>query len=285
MSKSAPFREYKESGTAPLINIIGLLSSAFVISTVLGLIYNLIMWIIPLIYFNVLVVFVYGYFIAYISRYLNIVFKIRNKKISILITFIFSLMSIYLQWVSFIYIYSTENLHPFEDIRIMLDLLLQPETIVWSIIDINPYGTWEVGETTINGGILWFIWALEALLIIAIPLRLYLLFDIFPFSEKDNRWYKKRKIDKEFEYVSLRNHFLKSFYENPLEAINSMGKSDFRRHSNIYIYSDKNQRSYLIEIENVMVDSKSKKDYMEVLKPSHIDIQTVKKIQETFKII
>ena len=285
MSQSTPFRKYTESGIAPVVNVIGLFFTAIVFIFALSLLYNILIRFISFVYVNVIIIVGFGYSLAYLSRYLNIAFKIRSKKKSMIITGVITLLAMYIQWAIFMYVISVDDLAPWQDILIILDIFLNPYYIFSSLAELNQYGTWEVGKTAINGGILWFIWCLEALLIVAIPLRLYFLFDILPFSEKDNRWYKKRRIDKEFEYISLRSHFLKSFYESPIETINSLGKPDYRRYSNIYIYSDKNHRSYLIEIENVMVDSKSKKDYMEVLPPSYIDHQTVKKIQETYKII
>jgi len=285
MTTTSPLRKYTESGIAPPLNILGLLIVALAASLALGFVYNVLIQFISFVYVNVLILFGFGYALGYLSRWLNLLFKIRSKKISIIITAIISILTVYIQWACFMYIYFTEDLTPFQDIEAILRILSQPNLLIETIIEINTYGTWIISETPINGSILWWIWLGEALLLIAIPLRLYMLFDIIPFSEADNRWYKKNKIDKEFEYIVLRKDFIKSFAENPVESLRDLGKADPLRYSNVYIYSDKNMRSFLIEIENVTVDRKARKDYLEVLPPSHIRIEEIKQLETSFNIV
>jgi hypothetical protein len=285
MISTSSLRKYTESGIAPPLNIVGLLILAIVSSLALGFVYNVLIRFISFIYVNVIILFGFGYTLAYLSRGLNLLFKIRSKKISMLITAAIGILSIYIQWVCFVYIFFVEDLAPIQDIQSILNFMVHPDFLINSIMEINEYGTWVIGETPINGTILWWIWLGEALLMIAIPLRLYMLFDVLPFSEADNRWYKKKKIDQQFEYILLRQNFLKSFAENPTESLKSLGKPDYNRYSNAYIYSDKNKRSFLIEIENVTVDSKANKDYFEVLPPSHIGLEEIKKLETSFNIV
>jgi hypothetical protein len=285
MATGSPLKKYTESGIAPPLNVAALILVAILVSLALGFAYNVLIQLISFVYVNVIIVFGFGYILGYVSRWLNLLFKIRSKKKSMLITAVIGVLAVYLQWCCFLYIYFTEDLSPIKDFESILGIISRPDLLVETMIEINQYGTWMFRDASINGTILWCIWLGEALLMIAIPLRLYLLFDVLPFSEADNRWYKKSKIDKEFEYILLRKDFLKLFAENPVEGLNSLGKPDYRRYSEVYIYSDKNRRSFLIAIDNVTVDPKGNKDYAEVLPPSQISMEKIRKIQTSFNIV
>ena len=76
MTSLKAFKKYTESGIVPPLNSIGLLFFAIVLFAILGFFYNIVMWFMPIVYLNAVVIFVYGYIIAHLSRYLNIVFKI-----------------------------------------------------------------------------------------------------------------------------------------------------------------------------------------------------------------
>jgi hypothetical protein len=285
MSTTSPLQKYVESGIAPPLNIAGLLVVAILASMVLGFVYNVLIWYISFVYVNVIIIFGYGYALGYLSRWLNLLFKIRSKKISILITAVIAILSIYIQWACFVYIYFVEDLKPIQDFEAILSMMLRPDLLIEIMLEINANGSWMIGKSVINGGMLWLIWIGEALLMLAIPLRLYVQFDVLPFSEADNRWYKKNKINENFEYILLRQNFIKDFAEDPVKGLKSLGKPDPLRYSTVYIYSDKNMRSFLVEIENVTIDYKSRKDYTEILPPSHISVEEVKKLETSFYIV
>ncbi|MEQ6124225.1 hypothetical protein AAON49_08505 [Pseudotenacibaculum sp. MALMAid0570] len=278
------FKKYEESGTAPVLNLLLAFISSLLIISFFSFIYNILLTLSPIVYLNVLLVVGLGYCIAYTVRYLCLAFKIRNQRICFLATGIISLIIIYIQWVLFIYIYLANEINPLQDISIILELFISPDIIFNDIIQINSIGTWEIRSTIINGPILWCVWITEAVILILVPLRIYNLFEVIPFSEIDNKWYKKVKIDQEFEYITLRNHFLESLYSNPSKALMNLSKPDPYRYSNVYIYYDKNRISFLIEIENVSIDKNSKKDYIEVLAPSHIESHHIKEIKENFNL-
>lgn len=285
MTTTSSFKKYTESGIAPPLNILGILILAVAGSFVLGFLYNILIRFISFIYINVLVVFAFGYVLAYMSRGLNILFKIRSKTKAMFITAAIAILAVYIQWACFVYIFFVEDLSPIQDFKSIVNIIIHPELLVQLMPEINEFGTWTVSKTSINGGILWWLWLGEALLLIAIPLRLYMQFEIMPFSEADNRWYKKNRIDKDFEYIHLRRDFLELFAKSPVEGLNSLGKHDYSRYSRFYIYSDKNMRSFLIEIENVKLDHKGRKDYSEILPPSHIAFDQIKQIQTSFNIV
>tara|TARA_R110002073_G_scaffold8207_5_gene45817 strand:+ start:28673 stop:29533 length:861 start_codon:yes stop_codon:yes gene_type:complete len=278
------FKKYKESGVAPSLNLIAIFSISFVVMFILTFIYSLLITFIPIIYFNIVLVVGFGYVVAYCSRYLNIFFKIRNRIISIALTGIIAVSAIYLQWVFYLYIISGDNINPIDDISIIIDLIINPSLFLDILIELNHFGAWEIGSSTINGSALWFIWLGEALIILLTSLKIYSQFDIKPFSEKDNEWYKAKKVFFDFEYIHLRQTFLESFYVNPAEALASLEKGNGTRQSNVYIFSSKNKSFFLISIENSIVNSKGRKEFSEVLEPCYLDRNHLTTIKEKFAV-
>ena len=283
MSQFNLFRKYTESKTAPFLNLVSFFFTGLIVISVLSFIYSCLITLIPTIYFNVVIVFAFGYTIAYASRYLNLLFKIRHRMMSILMTGVLSLFAVYLQWVMYLYIISND-IKPLQDFSFILELIFRPDFIFYDMNELNKVGAWEIGSTIINGTELWLIWLTEALLIISIPLRLYSLFDVLPFSEKGNQWYKKKTIITDFEYILLKQTFLESFYQNSIESLTKLDKGNGIRYSKINVFSDKNKVSFLISIENVSVDSKGQKEFSDVLEPSYIDRNYYNKLNEEFKI-
>jgi hypothetical protein len=278
------FKKHQESGIAPPINLSFIFIIGICIMFFLGFFYSALITLIPIIYFNIVILIGFSYTIAYTSYYLNIVFKIRDKTSSMIMTTVLALFATYFQWVFYLYIISSENVTPLNDVSYILDLLLNPTYLIEFIIELNGTGAWEIGDLNINGAELWIIWLGEILITLGISLRIYYNFNIKPFSEKDNQWYNKTKIDTDFEFINLKKTFLEEFYKNPVVALNSLKKGNGTRQSNVYIFSSKNQNSFLISIENSIVNKKGRKEYSEVLEPCSLNKNHLIGIKEKFTI-
>jgi len=200
-------------------------------------------------------------------------------------TTILALFATYFQWVFYLYILSSENITPLNDVSYIVDLLLDPMYLIEFINELNKIGAWDIGDVTINGSELWLIWLGEALITLGISLRIYYSFDMKPFSEEDNQWYNKTKINTDFEFINLKKTFLEEFYKNPIVTLNSLKKGDGTRQSNVYVFSSKSQNMFLISIENSIVNKKGRKEYSEVLKPCFLNRNHLIEIKEKFTIV
>ena len=278
------FKKYQISGKAPIINLAILFLFGICIMLLLGFLYSSLITIIPIIYFNVFVLFGFSYIIAHICHYLNVTFKIRNKIASMIITAILALIATYFQWVFYLYIISSENITPFNDASYIMDLLLDTGYVIDFIIDLNKVGAWEIGSVTYSGTTLWLFWLGEVILTLGISLKVYYGFDLKPFSEKDNQWYDISKINTDFEFIHIKKNFLEDFYKNPVEALNSLKKGNGTRQSNVYIFSSKSQNTFLISIENSVVNNKGRKESFEVLEPCFLDRTHLREIKENYKV-
>jgi len=276
------FKKYQISGKAPVTDLSIIFLSGICIMFLLGFLYSCLTTIITIIYFNVFVLFGFSFAIAHISHFLNVTFKIRNKIAAMIITAILSLFATYFQWTFFIYVITFESITPINDLSYIIDLLLDPIYFIDFIIELNSIGAWEIDSVTYTGSSLWLIWLGEVTLTLAISLKIYHKFELKPFSEKDNQWFDKTKILTDFEFIHLKRTFLEDFYKNPAEALMSLKKGNGTRQSNVYIFSTKSQNTFLISIENSIVNKNGRKEPFNVLEPSILNRNHLTSIKEKF---
>lgn len=277
-------KRYEISGKAPTLNLGFIFIIGIFIMFLLGLLYSCLTTFIPIPYFNIFVLLGFSYAIAHIGYFLSNTFKIRNKVASMVITTILALFATYFQWGFFIYIISSEKITPFNDLSYIIDLLLDIRYLIDIIIELNSVGVWEIDSVIYTGTSLWLIWSGEVLLTLILSLRIYHKFALKPFSEKDNQWFHKAKILTDFEYIHLKRTFLDGFYNNPVDALMSLEKGNGIRQSNVYIFSSKSQDTFLISIENSIVNNKGRKEYTEILEPCFLNRNQLIGIKEKFTI-
>ncbi len=288
---SQPTFFYKESGNASPLSISLSISSSLFIILFFSFFYSLLITYMPIVYFNFLIVAAYGFLVSFTSRASNTFFKIRNRKKTILITVALSILAVYFQWVSYIFVISFEDLNPtllFEESTYFFKLLFRPDIIVTAMLDISKVGLWSLGFSNgpaLNGIILWIIWLSEAAIIIFITINNYLNFENIPFSEIDNKWFKKEFIDFDFEHIAFKKKFVEELLENPSEIITSLKRGDGLRHSKISIFSSETESKSLITIDNIIVTQrgKGKKDITKVLEHCYIDNLHLSKLKGKFR--
>jgi hypothetical protein len=277
---------YTESGIAPLINIFFCFVISCVVIVPISYFYSLLITYMPFIYLNLVIVILYGYTISLIVNTFSRFFKIRNKKKTIALTLLVGLVAIYEQWISYLYIITSEDVTLFFDIKTYFGMLLRPDYLFFEIIELNKFGAWELFSILFKGSTLWIIWVLEILMTLFASYFGIINTKNPPFSENDNNWYKKHTLDSDFEPIKLKNNFIEEYEKNPFIAICSLGKSDFTRYSKIYIYSSASETRNLISIENVLVTEKGsgKKEFNEILAPHYIDNNYMIQLKQNFRL-
>ncbi|WP_272149495.1 hypothetical protein [Tenacibaculum aiptasiae] len=275
---------YNESGEAPIINLSLVLIFGILITLFASYFYSLIVTFMPLIYFNFILGLVFGYSISQISYLLNRVFKIRNRKKSIIITLTLAILGVYFQWVSYFYIISVEEVKLVIDTNFFIQILTRPDLLIENIIILNKTGSWELFGFLIKNFSLSIIWILEATIIILMAYSGYKNINIEPFSESTNKWYKKLYIDKDFEQIHLKKDFIEHFNNSVFDTINSLKYGNANRYSRIYIYYLKSETRSLISIENVLIshNDNGKKEVTEILPPCYIGMDTISQLKKEF---
>tara|TARA_B110000091_G_scaffold214451_1_gene268000 strand:- start:1295 stop:2194 length:900 start_codon:yes stop_codon:yes gene_type:complete len=277
---------YEESGVARPLNLFFTFVCTSILIIPISYFYSLFITYFPLIYFNVIVVVLYGYGIALLSVLFGKIFKLRNKKKALIITLTAALFAFYCQWVSYLYIISSEDVSLFFDPHLYFKLFVIPFDFFEDIVFLNTIGTWEVFSTVFKGTILWLIWTSELLIIMATAYFGFSKIKTAPFSEIDNKWYKKEVFDSNFETIKLRTNFIEAYKEDPFTAISNLEPGNGIRYANIYIHSSTNKNKILLSIENVVITErgKGKKDIEEILAPNFIDSTSFMQLKNKYKI-
>ncbi len=278
---------YIESGNAAILNISLSIFCSLILIGFLSMIYALFVAYIPIVYFNILLTIGLGIAISFVSRLFNSIFKIRNRKKTLIITIILALFGVYFQWIWYLLYISSEEFQVVENISSFFSLLVHPNWVIESIIEISQIGVWGIfGFPRFNGFFLWTIWISELVIIVYMAYHNYTNFETIPFSEKENQWFIKEYIDTEFEYISYKQKFIDDFQSSPYEAIKKLEKGNGIRHSRISIYKTKMESQYLFAINNVIVTQKGKgkEDITVVLKPCFVDKLFINNIKNDYRI-
>ena len=276
---------YKESGIAPVPNLLFsfLLSSSII--TLVSYYYSLLVTYMPFIYINFLMTMVFGYIIALVSYNFFTLFKIRSRKKLILFSILLAVVGIYAQWASYIYIISIEGVDLFPDLAFFTELFIRPDYLINDIGVISENGAWEIFGIMFKGAALWLIWTFEIAIIVSTTYYGVSNKGIMPFSEASNEWYKKHTIETDFEAIKLRKDFVKSYSENPVNAIKSLDKGNGFRYSKVHIYKSKTDRKSLVSIENVMVteSGRGKKETEEIIAPHFLENNYVNELMQEYR--
>lgn len=277
---------YKESGVASPFSVILSFTASSLCMIVLSYFYSLIITFLPFVYFNIILVILYGYSSSLIANAFNTLFKIRNRKKSIIIVIAVAAIAFYSQWVSYLYIISSPEVSLSIDFDYYLSIFSSPNLNLQNIIELGQIGSWEMLSITFNGFLLWSIWFCEMALILCAAYYGVSNMRNKPFSESDNTWFKRNAFDLEFEAIKLRKNFISDYERNPFEAITSLEKPDAIRYSKIYIYSSKSETKNLISIENVFMSEggKSKKEIEEIIAPHYIDTNYIIQLKQKYSV-
>ncbi|MFT4612049.1 MAG: hypothetical protein ACJA1H_001945 [Glaciecola sp.] len=266
-------RLYQESGKASALSIVLTVLSGTAALSVFTYVYSLFLVYIPIVYLNVISTTVLAFIVSYLSQLFNRTFKIRNHKKSILITLVIGVIAVYLQWVWYVTLVLSFDSSPLSNLSNFFGLCIRPDSVIQSIIDINTIGVWEFFGSPVTGLILWGIWCLEAGIIIFVAYNNYRHFEIIPFSEKDNTWFKKEYINVDFEYIAFKQKFIDKMETNASDAILQLEKGHGIRYSKTAVFRAPTEQKSLVSIDNIIVTQRGKgsKDITKVLPLMYVD--------------
>jgi len=278
---------YKESGIAPVPNLILSFLISCVIVTFFSYYYSLLVTFMPFIYINVIVSIVYGYLIALIANQFFELFKIRNRKKVMLFSLLIAFVGNYSQWMSYMYILSTEGVDIFPNLRYYFQLFIRPDYLIDNMSFLYENGAWEMFGATMKGIILLGIWIAEVAIIMLTTYYATSNKGILPFSESSNQWYTKYTIDVDFEPIKLRTKFIEAYSKNPVETIKSLEKGSPLRYAHVHIYKTKTDGRSLVSIDNILVteSGKGKKDKEEIIAPHFLESNYINELMQEYKVI
>lgn len=206
---------YRHSGKAPLLGLILIGATGLVTVPILGLIYGYLIFYIPFVYLSVLLVFIYVFAVGFVLNKAIKWGKVRNTFIVGLAGFGFGLFAEYVGWVAWIAAFA-------RDASYLLEFFF-PWEVFSIIIEIGKQGAWSFNGTTPTGGFLYFIWMVEAILVVGgITYYTLNLFSEVPFCEDSETWVEKKKTLAVFAPLANPNSFKASISQGSFLAFNEL---------------------------------------------------------------
>lgn len=203
---------YKPSGKFSPLSFIFLVLMCLTAIPVLSLVYSYAIWYIPFIYLNFLIAAGFGFGIAMgVNRLVIGAGKVRNGALAALLALFCAAFALYVHWAIWLdLVINSGESYGSSSIGITvsnisfleaLGLALQPQAIIELIGLVNESGTWGFKGTAVSGLFLSLIWAVEALIITAIPVFLVYGRAKKPFCETSGNW-AKEKVLPPLEFIS-----------------------------------------------------------------------------------
>jgi hypothetical protein len=150
--------------------------------------------------------------------------------------------------------------------------------------EISLVGTWSLFNIPFKDFPLWIIWALEATIIIGVPIYIIHKHPILPFSESLRQWYPKHILKYQFQRIATQNEFKERLLSNPQATIESLSYGDSYRFSEVSIYFLKGTQEQYLSVDNVLIEGrgKGKTDKDPVIHLVRIDTVTAENLMKKF---
>lgn len=181
---------YKHSGRFSFFGLIVPAAVGFGAAVVLAFLYGWGIIHIPEVKLAVAATIAFGCLVGAAAGYGLVWGKVRNGALAAGFGGGVSILALYLSWA--VWVAKTLGSQQVANVN-WLDLAAQPSAL-WSVIcKINQYGTWSLSSgTTTNGGILWIIWILEAVIVIVAGVMVgQAVVDSHPFCEACEAWCRR----------------------------------------------------------------------------------------------
>lgn len=242
---------------------------------ILGLIYAYCIWYIPFIYINFFITLGFGILVSLaISVFVVKKGKVRNPILALIIGILGGMLALYFHWSVWIDLvinagesYGSNRIgitvSNIEFLQVF-SLIFQPALVFEYICKVNDYGTWGISGATVSGSLLWVIWAIEFIMVIAISGFLPYLEAKKPFSESTNSWYEEFLLPS-LTYIENKEQIIVDIEQSNhagFEFLNKDIDSDTDDHSIFTLYKSQSGKNYLsIENKTSKTDNKGKIDF------------------------
>jgi hypothetical protein len=247
---------YRHSGKAPVLGLLLIGLAGFVAIPILGLIYGYLLRYIPFIYINCLIVLGYAYAISFVITRVAKYGKVRNIILIGLAGLFFGFLADYIGWVSWIAAMTGDPTY--------LIGFFFPFEVFGLITEIAKEGAWTLSGATPTGAALYFIWFVEACIVIggSTYLSIRALSEI-PFCEDSDTWADKKTILGAFTPVANAQQFKTAVAQGSFAPFNELkpAQAGSRHFTLLETYECEQCKSFFVlNVKNVdvKIDRKGK---------------------------
>lgn len=245
---------YRHSGKAPILGLALIGIAGFVSVPILGLIYGLLLRFIPFIYINFLIVIGYAYAVSFVLSWVAKFGKVRNLYLVGLAAFFFGVLADYVGWVSWLTALVGD---PYFLVEFFF-----PLDILYFITLVAEEGAWTISGFTPTGGFLYFIWFIEACVVIGgITYLTVTALSKTPFCEESDAWAEKRTQIGAFTPVSDIRQFRQAITQGNFSTFNQLKPSapEDRHFTTLEVYECEQCRNFFVlNVDDVVITVNNK---------------------------
>lgn len=270
---------YVPSGKAPVQGIFNLLITGAGAAIGLSILYVALQWFIPFIYLNFFITLGLGFGVYWMLSFMQRTAKVRNAAIAGGIGLFAGLVALYSQWA--LYVSLMEQVDGtvlyFAKTSFNLDnyiaVFTSPFRMFAEIGLLNEIGTFSIKSAVVSGIVLWIVWAIEAVMIVALPAFLLYVHAKNPYSEVNDTWMDETKWDLHLKYIEDTDAFKQAVENGNYDAIKNLtGNDDETKFSTITGYNSPGDENMYITIKNHLItyDKKGEKTEDDTVVVEHL---------------
>ena len=188
---------YQPSNKMPLGGALLFLLMGTVLAALLAFVYVYAIWYIPFVYINFFICVGFGFLLGAVLMTLVRLGRLRNPAVVAGLALAVGAAAVFLEWAVYLTLLfnaETTGTGRHADTStsfsrsLFADVLLHPQAMWAAALKINATGSWSLKGATASGAFLWFVWAVELLIIVGSAVLLARSQAREPFSEATNQW-------------------------------------------------------------------------------------------------
>lgn len=256
MQPLAYTRFYQESDKTNIAGNVVSWTVIFLITLLVGYFYSIAISIVLVIYFNFVITVAFGLLLWVIIRILVRFTHNRNKRNQMILIIGAAIFANYFQWTSYVLYMSSYTVPSFSEYLAGIGWIFSPGNFFETVSIITEIGPWSVFGVPFKGVMLVGVWIIEAGIISIMPIILVSRSQPYPYSEIFSKWYPKFTLDTDFESLGGVT-LIPKLTQNPLAALQSLGKGSAYRSTKIHIYYLREEEKQYLTAEVVAIESQT----------------------------
>jgi hypothetical protein len=275
MNETFRLAYYKPSGNAPLGGVIVTALVGTALGALAGALYGMVSYAVPFVYVNLLLAVFLGIGLGAVAAKCLTAFHIRNVKFAAAAGFVVFISAYVTHWFFYLAVYGISKLSEIPGVFEIARHFFENPGDAWDgVKSVNDIG-WSVsgspgrGGTTVNGWLLWAVWAAEAALIGYLSLSASVRQARAPYSERRGMWMDAVELPKHAAFIENAAAFRESLSRGdygalmtPLDTRSAPSEPSGEKYAEVTIYPD-SWDPYL-SVSNITVKARKKKSDMSV---------------------
>lgn len=238
---------YRHSGKFSLVGLMLIFTAPVIAAAIFSFVYSALVHYNPFIYINLLGTLIFGAATGVAVAKVGVLGKVRSSGLTFFASLVAGSVAIYLSWVSYVFILSGYEA-----------LILSPGEL-WNVVrGVAVVGVWSVFGATPSGALLFGIWAIEALIIVALVMIVAQgeLTD-GAFCEKSKSWADQRSSVGPFAEITNPETFRRKIEEGDYSELLSLQPGErTKKHAMVeFIGASKNPDFQLFSVLDVTIKS------------------------------